>query len=119
MALRPTKGMFTFEEDGPLAPTPTRTPAPAPSKPAPETKNTPAPAPAPAPSSNRLFPYVTDGRDLNSGQSREPWSQQDIQMLTEAELRNVFAEDKRLQEQYKNVDNYIKPGLFLDCSYNL
>ena len=54
-----------------------------------------------------MFPYVTDGRDLNSGQSKAPWSQQDIQMLTEAELRNVFAEDKRLQEQYNNVDNYI------------
>ena len=83
-------------------------------KPAPETKNTPA-APAAAPStpttaaseSARLFPYVTDGTDLRGGQSREPWSEQDIQMLTEAELRDVFKEDKRLQGQYNSVDNYI------------
>ena len=84
-------------------------------KPAPETKNTPAsapttapaPAPAPAPSSNRLFPYVTDGRDLRGGQSRSATDEQDIQMLTEAELRDVFKEDKRLQGQYNSVDNYI------------
>jgi hypothetical protein len=77
-------------------------------KPAPETKNTPASTPTTVASeSARLFPYVTDGTDLRGGQSRAPWSEQDIQMLTEAELRDVFKEDKRLQSQYNSVDNYI------------
>jgi hypothetical protein len=86
-------------------------------KPAPETKNTPASAPtttAPpstpttaASESARLFPYVTDGTDLRGGQSRSATDEQDIQMLTEAELRDVFKEDKRLQSQYNSVDNYI------------
>jgi hypothetical protein len=123
MVRRPTAGMFTQNSTKPvglpsaaLPPTiaeeevfsDTDSFVTSQNKPAPETKNTPASAPTTAASeSARLFPYVTDGTDLRGGQNRAPWSEQDIQMLTEAELRDVFKQDKRLQGQYNSVDNYI------------
>jgi len=57
--------------------------------------------------SSQLYPYVTDGRDLRSGGTRNPWSEQSIEMLTEEELRAKFAEDDRLQQGFGDADNYM------------
>lgn len=55
----------------------------------------------------RLFPYVTDGRDLKTGASKKPWQDQTLEMLTASELQEKFNEDKRLQRQFKTADNYL------------
>ena len=57
--------------------------------------------------SERLFPYVTDGRDLKTGAARKPWESQTLEMLTASELQEKFNEDKRLQRQFKTADNYL------------
>lgn len=57
--------------------------------------------------SSQLYPYATDGRDLKSGGTKNPWEEQSVEMLTEEELRAKFAEDDRLQQGFGDADNYM------------
>jgi hypothetical protein len=69
-------------------------------------------------SGGRLYPYVYTRRtdDLNTGQSRGPLDGLSVEMLTEEELADRFAQDTYAQKSFGSFDNYLG---YLDNLLNL